>query len=173
VFGQNDGGRGQEKRERMKLAILKLRILLWWCSLLDCFTGDTYTRNRLSIQKIRKSSQSRAYWGYVNQIRCFNGDWVRKLLGPVQQFTLEEARSTAALQAHEVLYGYQQEPAPPPTPEPEHIKGYVLMENNHARIRCKCGWMGTLVRDHIETDYGSCQQCGAAEEEYGTHMKDA
>lgn len=160
--------------------VWKLRIRLLWMFGTKAIGWNRDGRNYLL--KIRWNARFRTWvWCVVSEsgpIDLNAAAFIRKTrifqefsLGPLQQWTLQEALSLAARKAEWVLHPDQEpvkEPEPPQT-VPKHNRAYRMLEDGQFRVECVCGWIGG-TRCHPETTApGWCHKCGVAEESYDRH----
>lgn len=150
--------------------VWKLRIRLWWMFGFDEWRHGTASDHRL---KILWNTRFRT-WSWVcvvsrNLPHLFSGNQFP--LGPIQQWTLQEALNLAARKAEWVLHPELEpvkEPEPNP-PVPKHNKVYRLMDGGQIRIECQCGWIGSS-RCHSETGAQEwCSACALAEQSFLHH----
>lgn len=145
--------------------VWKIRIQLWWMFGVDDWKNGTTSNHRLGI----RWTKGVKYWRWVCVVEGHH-----YTLGPVRQWTLQEALNLAARKAEWVLHPDQEpvkEPEPNPT-APNHQKVYRLLENGKFRVECLfCGWIGNQLRCHPETDAPKrCELCAQAENSYDQHM---
>lgn len=94
-------------------------------------------------------------------------------LGPLRQWSLQEALSLAARKAQWVLHP-EQEPVREPEPNPavpKHAKVYRLLDEGLIGLDCSCGWRSSFTKCHPERDSGNyCGYCRLAEEAFDMHQ---
>lgn len=150
--------------------VLKLRVRLWWKFGFDEWAHGVTSHHRL---KIRWNARFQT-WAWVCVVRTdrylgmHDGEYN---LGPLQQWSLQEALSLAARKAEWIL-NPDLEPVKDPEPNPpvpKHNKVYRLMDGGQIRIECQCGWIGSS-RCHSETTAQDwCTPCALAEQSFLHH----
>lgn len=138
--------------------IVLLRFKLWWRFKPFWYTGGYH----VSVKKAAIKGFP-PFWAYINNI-----DGVQLEIGPVQQWTMEEAIEIARQQYRNLVA--------PPKPRvaaealPAHEMQIRLKEGGCFGLVCTCGWKGNLKTDqgHMCVK-GDCQACDVVYLEWEQH----